>query len=293
MTAPASSPVVAPPAAARAAAELPTFRIAPPKGWLGLNLREVWHARELLYFFVWRDIKVRYKQTAIGAAWSVLQPLLTMLIFTLFFGRLAHIGSNGLPYPVFSYLGVLPWTYFAAALSHATGAVVGHQNVITKVYFPRLVLPLSSVLSGLVDFAIAFVVYLPLQVHYRIFPTVTIFFLPLFLLLAILTALAVGLWLSALNAIYRDVAYVVPFLVQFWMFASPVVYPTSLVPMRWRALYGLNPMAGVIEGFRWSLTGQGLPPNRVFAASAAMVVALLLSGLAYFQRTEAEIADIV
>lgn len=281
----ASSPVVP--------AQVPTLRITPPAGWLEINFRELWHARELLYFFIWRDIKVRYKQTAIGAAWAVLQPLLTMLVFTLFFGRLAKIGSNGLPYPVFSFAGLLAWTYFASALANATSIVVEQQRVITKVYFPRLILPLSAVLSGLVDFAIAFLVYLPLQLHYRIFPGRTIIFLPVFLLLAILTALAVGLWLSALNAIYRDVRYVMPFLIQFWMFASPVVYPSSLVPARWRGLYGLNPMAGVIEGFRWSLTGQGRPPDLLFAASAAMVLILLFGGLIYFQKMETTIADVV
>jgi lipopolysaccharide transport system permease protein len=292
MSAPADSPMsVAPGLPARA--DVPVLRITPPAGWLELNLREVWQARELLYFFVWRDIKVRYKQTAIGAAWAVLQPLLTMLVFTLFFGKLAHIDSNGLPYPVFSYAGLLPWTYFATALGNATSIVVEQQRVITKVYFPRLILPLSAVLSGLVDFAIAFIVYLPLQIHYRIFPGRTLVFLPVFLLLAILTALAVGLWLSALNAIYRDVRYVMSFLIQFWMFASPVVYPSSLVPAKWRALYGLNPLAGVIEGFRWSLTGQGRPPDLLFAASTAMVLVLLLGGIIYFNKMETTIADVV
>ncbi len=269
------------------------LRITPPGRWLDLQLREVWEARELLYFFVWRDIKIRYKQTAIGAAWAVLQPLLTMIVFSLFFGRLAGIPSHGLPYPIFYYAALLPWTYFATALAQATSVVVDQQRVITKVYFPRLVLPISAVLSGLVDFGVAFLLYIPLQAYYKIAPTPAIFFLPVFLLLAVLTALAVGLWLSALNAIYRDVRYVVPFLVQFWMFASPVVYASSLVPERWRALYGLNPMAGVIEGFRWSLTGQGRPPGMMFAVSAAMVFVLLFGGLVYFQKMETTIADVV
>jgi lipopolysaccharide transport system permease protein len=272
---------------------LPVLRIAPPAGWLELDFHELWQARELLYFFIWRDVKVRYKQTVIGAAWAVLQPLLTMIVFTIFFGKLAKISSNGLPYPIFSFAGLLPWTYFSTALANATSTVVEQQRVITKVYFPRLVLPLSAVLSGLVDFGIAFAVYLPLQFYYHILPTRSIIYLPVFLLLAVLTALAVGLWLSALNAIYRDVRYIMPFLIQFWMFASPVVYPSTLVPAKWRALYGLNPMAGVIEGFRWSLTGQGRPPGLLFAISAGMVLLLLYGGLVYFQKMETTIADVV
>jgi lipopolysaccharide transport system permease protein len=273
--------------------ELPVLRITPPHGWLELDFRELWHARELLYFFIWRDVKVRYKQTVIGAAWAVIQPLMTMVVFTIFFGKLAQMQSNGLPYQVFSYAGLLPWTYFSTALANATATVVEQQRVITKVYFPRLVLPLSAVFSGLVDFAIAFLVYIPLQLYFHIFPTRSIVFLPVFLLLAILTALAVGLWLSALNAIYRDVRYVMPFLLQFWMFASPVIYPVSQVPARWRALYGLNPMAGVIEGFRWSLTGTGRPPGMLFAISVGMVLLLLYGGLVYFQKMETTIADVV
>ena len=226
-----------------------TLRIAPSQGLLNLRLREVWDYRELLYFFVWRDIKVRYKQTAIGAAWAVLQPFLTMVAFSLFFGKLAKIPANGLPYPVFYYCALLPWIYFAGALQSATNVVVEQQRVITKIYFPRVVLPISAVLSGLVDFAISFAVLLALLAYYGIAPTSAVLWLPVFLLLAVFTALGVGLWLSALNAFYRDVRYVVPFLVQFWMFASPVAYPSSLVPERWRWLYGLNPMAGVIEGF--------------------------------------------
>src|SRR5579862_6236246 len=233
--------------------------IAPSNGWLDLNLRELWDFRELLYFFVWRDLKVRYKQTAIGASWAILQPFMTMVVFSLFFGALAHIPSNGLPYPIFYYSALLPWIYFAGALQNATSTIVEHQRVITKVFFPRLLLPMAAVVSGLVDFAIGFVVFLGMMLYYRITPSRAILLLPVFLLLAVLTALGIGLWLSALNAIYRDVRYIVPFLVQFWMFASPVAYPSSLVPIRWRWLYGLNPMAGVIEGFRWALTGNGQP----------------------------------
>jgi lipopolysaccharide transport system permease protein len=271
----------------------PVLRIVPPRGWLDLDFRELWAARELLYFFVWRDIKIRYKQTAIGAAWAVIQPFMTMVVFSLFFGRLAKMDSHGLPYPIFYYSALLPWMYFAGALHNATNVVVEQQRVITKVYFPRLVLPLSAVVSGLLDFAIAFAVFLGMMAYYRIMPGPALFLFPLFLLLAVLTALGVGLWLSALNAIYRDVRYVVPFLVQFWLFASPVAYPSSLIPERWRWLYGLNPMAGVIEGFRWALTGHGQPPSVLLAASAAMVLLLVAGGVAYFQKMEGTIADVV
>jgi lipopolysaccharide transport system permease protein len=273
--------------------ELPTLRIAPPGGWLSVDLKELWGARELLYFFVWRDIKVRYKQTAIGAAWVVIQPFMTMVVFSLFFGKLAKIPSNGLPYPIFYYSALLPWTYFAGALQQATNVVVDQQHVITKVYFPRLVLPLSAVTSGLLDFAISFLVFVGLMFWYHIKPGPALLLFPLFLLLAFLTALGVGLWLSTLNALYRDVRYVVPFLVQFWLFASPVAYPSSLVPERWRWLYGLNPMAGVIEGFRWSLTGQGQPPTLMLAASFAAVVLLVVGGMFFFHRMEGTIADVV
>src|SRR5208337_3285293 len=247
---------------------LPTLHIAPPQGWLSLDWKELWGARELLYFFVWRDIKVRYKQTAIGAAWAIIQPFMTMVVFSLFFGKLAKMPSHGLPYPVFYYSALLPWTYFSGALQQATNVVVDQQHVITKVYFPRLVLPLSAVTSGLLDFSISFMVFVGMMVWYHIKPGPALLLFPFFLLLAVLTALGVGLWLSALNALYRDVRYVVPFLVQFWLFASPVAYPSSLVPERWRWLYGLNPMAGVIEGFRWSLTGHGQPPTLLLAASS-------------------------
>ena len=278
---------------ASTALQPPSLRIEPPQGWLHVDFQELWAARELLYFFVWRDIKIRYKQTAIGAAWAVLQPVMTMAVFSLFFGKLAKIPSHGLPYPIFYYSALLPWMYFSGALQNATNVVVEQQRVITKVYFPRLVLPLSAVLSGLVDFAISFVVFLAMMAYYRIVPGPAMLLFPAFLLLAVLTALGAGLWLSALNAIYRDVRYVVPFLVQFWMFASPVAYPSSLVPERWRWVYGLNPMAGVIEGFRWSLTGHGQPPNILLAASSAMVLLLVGGGVAYFTRMEGTIADVV
>jgi lipopolysaccharide transport system permease protein len=274
-------------------AKPPVLRIAPVAHWWALPFGELWDYRELLYFFIWRDIKVRYKQTAIGAAWAVLQPFLTMLIFSLFFGKLAHIPSQGLPYPIFYYSALLPWMYFAAALQNATNTIVENQRLITKVYFPRLDLPLSSVLSGLVDFGISFLMFVAMMVYYGIRPTPALLWLPAFLLFAVLTALGVGLWLAALNAMYRDVRYVLPFLVQFWMFASPVAYPASLVPAKWRWLYGLNPMAGVIEGFRWSLTGNGEAPGRLVFISAVAVLAVLLGGIAYFQKMETVIADVV
>jgi lipopolysaccharide transport system permease protein len=273
--------------------ESPVVRIEARRGWLALDVGELWAYRDLAYFFIWRDIKVRYKQTAIGAAWAILQPVLTMLVFSLFFGKLARIPSQGLPYPIFYYSALLPWMYFATAMQSATNVVVEQQRMITKIYFPREVLPVASVLAGLVDFAISFAVFLVLLAWYRVTPTRAVIWLPLFTLLAVLTALGVGLWLSALNALYRDVRYVVPFLVQFWMFASPVAYPSSLVPAKWRWLYGLNPMAGVIEGFRWALTGRGQPPNILLAASSLAVVLLVLSGLVYYHAMEGKIADVV
>jgi lipopolysaccharide transport system permease protein len=271
---------------------VPVLRITPPTRWWVVPFAELWDFRELIYFFVWRDVKIRYKQTAIGAAWAVLQPFLMMLIFSLFFGRLGNLGSDGLPYPIFYYSALLPWMYFASALQNSTNTIVENQRLITKVYFPRLTLPLSSVLSGLVDFGVSFLMFVVLMIYYRIQPTAALLWFPAFLLLAILLALGVGLWLSAMNAIYRDVRYVLPFLVQFWLFASPVVYPSSRVPEKWRWLYGLNPMAGVIEGFRWSLTGRGTPPTHLLFFSSAMVVVVLLSGVAYFQKMETTMADV-
>jgi lipopolysaccharide transport system permease protein len=268
-----------------------TVRIEPPRGWLELRLKEVWGYRELLYFLVWRDVKVRYKQTAIGVLWVVLQPLLTMGVFTLFFGRLAKLPSDGIPYPLFYFAALVPWTYFSTALQNCTNVIVDNQRVITKVYFPRIVLPVSAVVSGLVDFAIGFVVLLLVTAIYGTKPTLAVLWLPVLLLLALLTALGVGLWMSALNALYRDVRYVVPFLVQFWMLASPVAYPSSLVPRGWRWLYGLNPMAGVIDGFRWALTGHGLAPGPLVLASALAVLFVLFGGLFFFFRMEGTVAD--
>lgn len=268
-------------------------RIAAARGWIPLDLRQLWEYRELLYFLAWRDISIRYKQTVLGGAWAIIQPLFSMVVFSLFFGRLAKVPSDGVPYPVFSYCALLPWTYFATALTSSSNSLVGSSHLITKVYFPRLVIPLASVLPALVDFAVAFVVLIGMMLWYSIAPTPNIVWLPLFLLFALVTALAVGLWLSALNVEYRDIRYTLTFLVQFWMFASPVVYPTSLVPERWRALYGLNPMTGVIEGFRWALLGTGTRPGLFTTVSVAVTVLLLVSGAYYFKRMERSFADVV
>jgi len=256
-------------------------------------LRELWDYRELLYFLTWRDIKVRYKQTVLGAIWVVIQPLFMMLVFSLFFGRLARVPSDGVPYPVFTFCALLPWQLFAHALTESSNSLVGNQNLITKVYFPRLVVPISAVLGGLVDFAIAFVMLLVLMVIYGIVPGWQIVFVPALVLLAVMAALGVGLWLSALNVQYRDVRYTINFMVQFWLFATPVAYPSSIVPEKWRLLYGLNPMVGVVDGFRWALLGKpdslGLP----LLISIVVVLMLLVGGLYYFRRLEQQFADIV
>ncbi len=267
--------------------------IRPSRDWVSLRLRDLWEYRELLYFLVWRDVKVRYKQTVLGAAWAILQPFLTMVVFSVFFGRLAGVPSEGIPYPIFAYTALLPWQLFAYALIESGNSLVANQQLITKVYFPRLVIPMSAVLAGLVDFSIAFVVLLGMMFYYRIVPTAAVFTLPLFLLLAIATALAVGLWLSALNVQYRDVRYTIPFLTQFWLFATPIAYSSSLVPEWIRPLYGLNPMAGVVEGFRWALLGKAGGVGPLVIVSALVVSGLLLGGLVYFRRMEKTFADVV
>jgi lipopolysaccharide transport system permease protein len=267
--------------------------LKPSEGWFRLNLGELWDYRELLYFLVWRDIKVRYKQTALGAAWAILQPTLTMLVFSIFFGRLAKMPSDGVPYPVFVFAALLPWQLFAFALTESSNSLVASQNLITKVYFPRLVIPIAAVLAALVDFAIAFAVLLVLMLWYGIYPTPAIVFLPFFLLFALVTALAVGLWMSALNVKYRDVRYTIPFLAQFWMFATPVAYPSSIVPEPWRTLFGINPMAGVVEGFRWALLGKSTGAGPLLFVSIGVVLILLLTGLHYFRKTESVFADVV
>jgi len=272
--------------------QVPTTVIQPSRGWVALNLRDLWAYRELLYFLVWRDIKVRYKQTVLGAAWAVLQPFFTMVVFSIFFGGLAKVPSDGIPYPIFAYCALVPWSYFAGSLERAGNSLVGSSHLITKVYFPRLAIPVSAVLAGLVDFGIAFLVLLGMMLYYGIAPTAAVLTLPLFLLLAVLTALGVGLWLSALNVQYRDVRYTIPFLTQVWLFLTPIAYPSSLVPEQWRALYGLNPMAGVVEGFRWALLGKD-PPGPLLVVSTVVVVLLLIGGLYYFRRMEKTFADVV
>lgn len=268
-----------------------TVRIEPPRGWFDLRLKELWDYRELLYVSAWRDVKVRYKQTVVGVFWVVIQPLMTMGVFTVFFGRVAKLPSEGLPYPVFYFAALVPWAYFSSALSSCTNIVVSNQQIITKVYFPRLVLPLAAVCSPLIDFGIGLIVMVALTLSFGIRPPATVLFLPVLTVLAVLNALAIGLWTSALNALYRDVTSIMPFALQIWMFASPVAYPSSMVPQRWRALYELNPMARVIDGFRWALTGHGQPPGPMMLASAVLVLALLSGGLIFFQRMEGTVTD--
>lgn len=267
--------------------------IRPSKGWAALDLAELWRYRELIFFLSWRDIKVRYKQTALGIAWAVIQPVSTMVVFSLFFGQLAGIPSDGLPYPIFAYCALLPWQLFAYSLTESSNSLVANQNLITKVYFPRLVIPLSSVLASLVDFVIAFGVLVGLMGYYHIVPTQAAWTLPLFVLLAVSLALGVGLWLSALNVQYRDVRYTLPFLTQVWLVATPIAYPSSLVPEQWRALYGINPMAGVVEGFRWALLGTGKAPGNMLAVSVLATLVIFVSGLYYFRRMERIFADTV
>jgi lipopolysaccharide transport system permease protein len=267
--------------------------LRPSRGWGALNLRDLWSYRELIYFLTWRDLKVRYKQTALGAAWAILQPVLSMVVFTVFFGGLLNVSSEGVPYPIFSYTALLPWGVFSKALTDAGRSLVTNRAMITKVYFPRLVIPLSSVLAGVVDFLIAFVVLLGMMGYFRIVPTGAIWALPLLLLLALVTALGVGLWLSALNVIYRDIGYIIPFLTQLWFYVTPIVYSSSEVPEEWRLVYALNPLAGVVEGFRWALLNTGDAPGPMVAVSAAIAVLILVSGLFYFRRMERTFADMV
>jgi lipopolysaccharide transport system permease protein len=263
------------------------------QGWRALDLRELWQYRELLYFLVWRDIKVRYKQTALGASWAVLQPFLTMVVFSIFFGRLAGVPSDGVPYPIFAFAALVPWTFFANGLTNSANSVVASQQLVKKVYFPRLAMPLASVLSGIVDFLIAFVVLLVMMAFYGIVPNAAVVWLPLLLLLALVTSLGAGLWLSALNVRYRDVRHAVPFLVQFWLFATPIAYSSSLLDHPWRTLYALNPMVGVVEGFRWALIGTDTSPGGMVLVSALAALIMLLGGAFYFRRLERTFADVV
>ena len=272
---------------------LPIIRIEATKGWVSLQLRELWAYRELLYFLIWRDIKIRYKQTILGASWAIIQPFFTMVVFSIFFGALAKIDSNGVPYPIFSYAGLLPWTFFANGLGQASNSLVGSANLIKKVYFPRLAVPIAAVVGGLVDFALAFIVLIGMMAWYGITPTSAVIWLPFFLLLALITSLGAGLWFSALNVQFRDVRYIIPFLTQILLFASAVVYPSTLIPARWRTIYAINPMVGVVEGFRWALLGTASEPGPIVIVSVATAVLLLLSGAFYFRRMEKTFADVV
>jgi lipopolysaccharide transport system permease protein len=274
--------------------DVPVIRIEPSKGWVSLKLRELWEYRELLYFLVWRDVKVRYKQTVLGAAWAIIQPFFTMVVFSVFFGRLAKIPSDGIPYPIFSYAALVPWSFFAHGLTQASNSLVGGANLLRKVYFPRLAMPIATVLAGVVDFVLAFIVLIGMMLVYGILPTVNVLWLPFFLLLALITSLGTGLWLSAMNVQFRDVRYTVPFLAQFWMFATPIAYPSSLIedPLL-RTLYGINPMTGVVEGFRWALLGTDTAPGPIIIVSSLAALALLVSGAFYFRRMEKTFADVV
>ena len=278
---------------AHATGTVPVTIIEPSRGWLALDLKELWDYRELLYFLIWRDVKVKYKQTIIGAGWAILQPFMTMIVFTLVFKKIADISSEGIPYPIFAYTALLPWNLFAGALNRSTVSLVTQVGLISKVYFPRLIIPLSATISGVVDFAIAFIILVGMMFWYGIVPTAAILSLPLFITIALVAALSVGLWLAALNVRYRDVGHAIPFLVQIWMFASPVAYPVSAMPERWRLLYSLNPLAGVIEGFRWAMLGKESPDFVVIAVSTIAMIALLFSGIVYFKRTERTFADLI
>ena len=270
----------------------PVTVIRPLRGWVPIQLGDLWKYRELIYFLTWREIKVRYKQTVLGFAWAIIQPFMMMIVFTLFFGTLAKVPSEGIPYPLFNYAALLPWTLFAEGITRSSMSMVQDANLVKKVYFPRLVMPLSGILSPLVDFAIAFTILIGMMFFYGYAPTVNVLWLPAFIILALLTALGVGLWLSAINVKYRDVRYVIPFLIQLWLFASPVVYSSSLLPERFQIIYGLNPMAGVIEGFRWTLLGTE-PPSSLIAISVIVVIVILISGAYYFRHCEKTFADVV
>jgi lipopolysaccharide transport system permease protein len=275
--------------------------IRPPQGWLGLNLKDLWLYRELIYFLIWRDVKVRYKQTVLGASWAIIQPLMTMVVFTVLFGRVAKVPTDGIPYPIFSYTALLPWGLFTKALTDAGKSLIHNRSMLTKVYFPRLVIPISSVVSGIVDFALAFTILIGMLIYYNsdlggnydITPNYAVITLPLFLLLAMVTSLGVGLWLSALNVIYRDVNYILPFITQIWLFITPVAYPASMIPEKWQLVYALNPMTGVVEGFRWALLGMEPAPGPMVAVSTVIAIIILVTGLFYFRRMERTFADLV
>jgi lipopolysaccharide transport system permease protein len=267
--------------------------IRPSGGWFPISLRELWESREVLYFLVWRDIKVRYKQTVLGAAWAILQPFFTMIAFSVFFGHLAKIPSDGIPYPIFAFCALVPWQLFTNALSLSSNSLVSNSDLITKIYFPRVYIPVSAVIGGLVDFSIAFVVLLGMMLYYGILPSLAILTLPLLILLTVMTAISVGLWLSAINVQYRDIRYTLPFLTQFWLIATPIAYPSTLVPEKWRGFLGLNPMAGVVEGFRWALLGKTSSIGPIIIISVMIVIVLLLGGFIYFSKKESTFADII
>ncbi len=269
------------------------YRIQPSSGWIPLDLRELWNYRELVYYFVWRDIKVRYKQTVVGAGWAVIQPLFTMVIFSIFFGRLANLPSDGLPYPIFSYAALVPWGYFVNVMSGASSSMLSNAGMIKKIYFPRLAIPLSSVFSAGLDFAIQFVVLLLMMLYFGISPTANIIWLPFFLLLALITSTGVGLWLATYNARFRDLRYIHGFIVQTWLFITPIAYSSSLLNEPWKTVYGINPMAGVVEGFRWALLGTDTAPGPMIAVSGLVSLIVFVSGLYKFQRLEKTFADII
>lgn len=271
----------------------PEIRIQPTKGWTALKLKEVWDHRELAGIFVWRDIKVRYRQTIIGASWAIVQPFLTMVIFSIFFGRLAQVPSDNTPYPIFSYAALVPWTFFANSINQASLSLVANAEMIKKIYFPRLTMPIASVLGGLVDFTLAFVILVAMMFYYGYVPTLNIVWFPVFLLLAMLTALGVSLWLGAMNVQFRDVRYMIPFITQAWLFATPVAYPSSLLTEPWRTLYGLNPMVGVVEGFRWALLGTDTAPGPMIVISFVVSLVILVTGIYYFRRVERIFADVI
>jgi lipopolysaccharide transport system permease protein len=277
----------------QAANESAVIRIEPSRGWISLKLRDVWEYRELLFFLIWRDVKVRYTQTALGVTWAVIQPFFTMVIFSVFFGKLARIPSDGIPYPIFSYAALVPWTFFANGLHQSSNSLVSSGNLIKKVYFPRLIVPLAAVLAGAVDFILAFLVLLVLMFYYGMAPTANVVWLPAFMLLGVTTSLGVGLWLSTLNVEYRDVRHAVPFITQFWLFATPIAYPSTLLSEPWRTIYGLNPMVGVVEGFRWALLGTDTRPGGIVFVSCLMAIAILIGGAFFFRRMEKNFADVV
>ncbi len=269
-------------------------RIQPSKGWASLRLGDIWHYRELLYFLVWRDVKVRYKQTIIGGAWAILQPFIAMVIFSIFFGRLLGVPSEGVPYPLFAYSAMVVWTFFSNGVTFSSNSLVVEANMIKKVYFPRMIVPLSSIFAGAVDFILAFIVLIGMMVYYGIAPSMAVFLLPLFLLLALVTAVGIGLWFSALNVMYRDVRYAIPFIVQAWLFATPIAYPSTIISSNiWKVVYGINPMAGVVEGFRWSLLGVETTIGPMIAVSSGVSIILIITGAYFFRRTERIFADVI